>query len=190
MLTFDNRKSTMCLMQEANAPDAEMQMHNAQTLWERLKRRGCMRTGPEAAVLDNKTKKPAAGMLHYFKQHWQLYVIFLLPAFVLTFIFKYIPMSGIMIAFEKYNPIKGVFHSPFVGFEYFQRFLASPDFLSYLGNTLKLSVYGLLWGFPVPIVLAFLLNRIANAARKRNMQLVLYLPNFISVIQRRIRCCG
>ncbi len=169
-------------MQEANAPDAEMQMHNAQTLWERLKRRGCMRTGPEAAVLDNKTKKPAAGMLHYFKQHWQLYVIFLLPAFVLTFIFKYIPMSGIMIAFEKYNPIKGVFHSPFVGFEYFQRFLASPDFLSYLGNTLKLSVYGLLWGFPVPIVLAFLLNRIANAARKRNMQLVLYLPNFISVI--------
>ena len=66
--------------------------------------------------------------------------------------------------------------------KHFARFLSSPDFLSYLSNTLKLSVYGLLWGFPVPIILALLLNRVQSPSIKRNVQLVLYLPNFISVI--------
>ncbi len=120
--------------------------------------------------------------LLYMRQHWQLYVVFLLPAFALTIIFKYIPMGGIMIAFQEYNPFKGILGSKWVGFQYFKRFLSSPDFLSYLANTLKLSVYGLLWGFPVPIILAFLLNRIQSKGLKKKIQLVLYLPNFISVI--------
>lgn len=120
--------------------------------------------------------------LVYFRQHWQLYVIFLLPAFALTIIFRYIPMGGILIAFEDYNAIKGFLGSPFVGFKHFQRFLSSPDFLSYLVNTLKLSIYGLLWGFPIPILLAFLLNRVESAKIKQKIQLVLYMPNFISVI--------
>ena len=118
----------------------------------------------------------------YVRQHWQLYVIFLLPAFALTIIFRYIPMGGILIAFQKYNPIKGIFGSKWVGFKYFERFLTSPNFMSYLANTLKLSIFGLLWGFPVPILLAFLLNRIQSSSRKQKIQLVLYLPNFISVI--------
>lgn len=122
------------------------------------------------------------GTLVYLRQHWQLYVIFLLPAFALTIIFRYIPMGGILIAFEDYNAIKGFLGSPFVGFKHFQRFLSSPDFLSYLVNTLKLSIYGLLWGFPVPILLAFLLNRVESAKMKQKIQLVLYMPNFISVI--------
>ena len=87
-----------------------------------------------------------------------------------------------MIAFQKYNPIKGILGSEWVGFKYFERFLSSPDFMTYLINTLKLSVYGLLWGFPVPILLAFLLNRIQSTGIKKKIQLVLYLPNFISVI--------
>ena len=116
------------------------------------------------------------------KQHWQLYVIFLLPAFALTIIFRYIPMGGILIAFEDYNAIKGFLGSPFVGFKHFQRFLSSPDFLAYLVNTLKLSIYGLLWGFPIPILLAFLLNRVESSKIKQKIQLVLYMPNFISVI--------
>ncbi len=91
-------------------------------------------------------------------------------------------MGGILIAFEDYNAIKGFLGSPFVGFKHFQRFLSSPDFLSYLVNTLKLSIYGLLWGFPVPILLAFLLNRVESAKTKQKIQLVLYMPNFISVI--------
>ena len=118
----------------------------------------------------------------YFRQHWQLYVIFLLPALALTLIFRYGPMAGILVAFKNYNPIKGIWGSKWVGFKYFERFLTSPDFMQYLMNTLKLSIYGLLWGFPVPILLAFLLNRIESKKIKQNIQLVLYMPNFVSVI--------
>ena len=105
----------------------------------------------------------------YVRQHWQLYFFFLLPALLLTIIFRYLPMGGIL-------------GSRWVGFKYFQRFLSSPDFLRYLANTLKLSIYGLLWGFPVPILLALLLNRIQSTGIKQKVQTVLYLPNFISVI--------
>lgn len=120
--------------------------------------------------------------LVYFRQHWQLYLIFIMPAFLLTIIFRYIPMGGILIAFTEYNPIRGILGSEWVGFDHFRRFLSSPDFISYLMNTLKLSVFGLLWGFPIPILLAFLLNRIISTSTKQRIQLVLYMPNFISVI--------
>ena len=131
-------------------------------------------------------KKNDGGKLHntmvYVRQHWQLYALFLLPAFLLTIIFRYIPMGGILIAFTEYNPFRGILGSEWVGFDHFSRFLSSPDFLSYLMNTLKLSVYGLLWGVPAPILLAFLLNRIMSSKTKQKIQLVLYMPNFISVI--------
>ncbi len=120
--------------------------------------------------------------LIYIKQHWQLYVIFMLPAFLLTIIFRYIPMGGIAIAFTEYNPVRGILGSEWIGFANFRRFLSSPDFLRYLANTLKLSIFGLLWGFPAPILLAFLLNRIMSTSIKQKIQLVLYMPNFISVI--------
>ncbi len=118
----------------------------------------------------------------YLRQHWQLYLIFMLPAFVLTIIFRYIPMGGVAIAFMDYNPFRGLLGSEWVGLEHFKRFLSSPDFMTYLMNTLKLSVFGLLWGFPAPILLAFLLNRILSSKIKQKVQLVLYMPNFISVI--------
>ena len=120
--------------------------------------------------------------LRYIRQHWQLYALFMLPAFALTVIFRYIPMGGILIGFTEYNPIRGILGSEWVGFAHFRRFLSSPDFLRYLMNTLKLSVFGLLWGFPAPIILAFLLNRILSKGIKQKIQLVLYMPNFISVI--------
>ena len=100
----------------------------------------------------------------YVKKNWQLYLFFLMPGLLLTIIFKYLPMGGLLIAFEDYNVIKGVLGSPWVGLEYFRRFLSSPDFMNYLMNTLKLSIYGLLWGFPVPIILALLMNRIQKTA--------------------------
>ena len=120
--------------------------------------------------------------LKYVKKNWQLYVFFLLPGLLLTLIFKYGPMGGILIAFEDYNVIEGVLGSPWVGLEYFQRFLSSPDFMNYLMNTLKLSVFGLLWGFPIPIILALLLNQIRRTGIRKNIQLLIYAPNFISVI--------
>ena len=118
----------------------------------------------------------------YIPRNWQLYLLFLLPAVVITVIFKYIPMGGVLIAFEDFNVIKGIFGSEWVGLSYFKRFLSSPDFMRYLMNTLKLSVYGLLWGFPVPIILALLLNQIRSTGIKKNIQLLIYAPNFISVI--------
>ena len=123
--------------------------------------------------------------LVYMRQHWQLYLLFMMPALILTIVFRYIPMGGVMIAFTDYNPFRGILGSiqhDWVGFRHFTRFLSSPDFMSYLMNTLKLSVFGLLWGFPAPILLAFLLNRILSSKIKQKVQLILYMPNFISVI--------
>ena len=127
-------------------------------------------------------KRTMASKLAYVKKNWQLYVFFLMPALILTIIFKYLPMGGLLIAFEDYNVIKGVFGSTWVGLEYFKRFLSSPDFMNYLLNTLKLSIYGLLWGFPVPIILALLLNQIRKQGIKKKIQLLIYAPNFVSVI--------
>ena len=137
------------------------------------------------AVSEKKQNNKKQGLHNtfiYVKQHWQLYVIFLLPALLLTLIFKYAPMGGILIAFQDYNPFRGFLASEWVGLRHFKRFLTSPDFMTYLSNTLKLSVYSLLWGFPIPILLAFLLNRIESTGIKKKVQLVLYLPNFVSVI--------
>ncbi|MDD7390432.1 MAG: ABC transporter permease subunit [Lachnospiraceae bacterium] len=137
-------------------------------------------TSPSAKTLKKGTG--LKGTLNYVVTHWQLYVIFLLPALALTIIFRYIPMGGILIAFQDYNPIRGILGSRWVGLKYFTRFLSSPDFMTYLANTLKLSIYGMLWGFPIPILLAFLLNRIESKGIKKKIQLVLYMPNFVSVI--------
>ena len=141
-----------------------------------------MKKTTESAAAGSGGSSKLHNTMVYIRQHWQLYVIFMLPAFLLTIIFRYIPMGGIAIAFTEYNPIRGIFGSEWVGFDHFRRFLSSPDFMRYLANTLKLSVFGLLWGFPAPILLAFLLNRILSAKTKQKIQLVLYMPNFISVI--------
>ena len=138
------------------------------------------------AMTQPSVKKTKGTRIHntlvYMRQHWQLYLIFMLPAVVLTIVFRYLPMGGILIAFTEYNPIRGILGSEWVGFDHFTRFLSSPDFMQYLSNTLKLSVFGLLWGFPAPILLAFLLNRIMSSGIKQKIQLILYMPNFISVI--------
>lgn len=140
----------------------------------------------KGALTSTSVKKDGASRWHntlvYMRQHWQLYLFFMLPAVLLTVIFRYIPMGGVLIAFTEYNPIRGILGSEWVGFSHFRRFLSSPDFMRYLMNTLKLSLFGLLWGFPAPILLAFLLNRVLSSGIKQKIQLVLYMPNFISVI--------
>ncbi|MEK3901031.1 MULTISPECIES: ABC transporter permease [unclassified Paenibacillus] len=119
--------------------------------------------------------------LSYMRRNYILY-LFLAPAVILTVIFKYVPMYGAMIAFKDFSPRKGIMGSAWVGFEHFQRFLSSPNFYDILMNTLKLSAYGLILGFPVPIVLALMLNLIRSAKLKKNIQLIVYAPNFISVV--------
>lgn len=99
---------------------------------------------------------------NYFRRHWQLYLIFLLPGLLLTVIFKYLPMLGIVIAFEDYSPFLGYLKSKWIGLYNFQRLFSSTEFLRLLVNTLKLSGYNLVWSFFPPIILALLLNRVKS----------------------------
>lgn len=117
----------------------------------------------------------------YLKKFGFLYLM-LAPALILTLIFKYGPMYGAIIAFKDFSPIKGILGSEWVGFQHFDKFLSSPNFEVIFMNTLKLSLFGMLLGFPVPILLALMLNQVRRAGAKKNIQLFLYAPNFISVV--------
>ena len=112
----------------------------------------------------------------------KILLLMLLPGLALTFIFRYIPMYGVLIAFKDYNPLRGVLGSDWIGFTEFTKFLSSPNFGILLANTLKLSIYGLLLGFLPPIILAIMLNQLLSDKAKKRIQLVLYAPNFISVV--------
>ncbi|OME82858.1 sugar ABC transporter permease [Paenibacillus pabuli] len=115
------------------------------------------------------------------KRHWQLYLVVFLPLLYLV-IFKYIPMSGVVIAFKEYNVIQGIWGSPWVGLKYFEQFFESPNFWLYLKNTLGINMYGLLVGFPAPILLALALNEIRNGFFKSSVQMITYAPYFISTV--------
>jgi putative aldouronate transport system permease protein len=119
--------------------------------------------------------------MQYIKKNYILY-LFLAPAVVTLFIFNYIPMYGVLIAFKDFSVSKGIWGSEWVGFIHFKDFLTSPNFFQILENTLKLSVYGLLIGFPVPVILAIMLNQVRRAGIKKNIQLIIYAPNFVSTV--------
>ena len=112
----------------------------------------------------------------------KILLLMLLPGLALTFIFRYIPMYGVLIAFKDYNPLRGMLGSEWIGFTEFTKFLSSPNFGTLLANTLKLSIYGLLLGFLPPIILAIMLNQLLSDKAKKRIQLVLYAPNFISIV--------
>lgn len=114
-------------------------------------------------------------------QHWQFYLIMLLPlAYII--IFNYIPMSGILMAFQKYSPTKGIFGSQWVGLQNFMQFFSSPSSMSIIWNTLTIGVYSLVAGFPIPIILAIALNEISNQKFKKTVQMATYAPYFISTV--------
>lgn len=127
----------------------------------------------------NSTRKLSAWQ--YIKKNYLLY-LFLAPAVITIFIFNYIPMYGVLIAFKDFSVSKGIWGSTWVGLTHFKEFLTSPNFLQILINTLKLSVYGLLIGFPVPVLLAIMLNQVRRAGIKKNIQLIIYAPNFVSTV--------
>lgn len=113
--------------------------------------------------------------------HWQLYAMLVIPV-LLTIIYKYIPMYGIQIAFRDYKASKGMIGSEWVGLEWFQRFFSAPTCTRMLKNTVLLSLYSLLWSFPIPIILALMLNQMRFQRFKRTTQTVLYAPHFISTM--------
>lgn len=125
--------------------------------------------------------KKKRSKLDYVKKNWVLY-LFLVPAVVSVFIFNYIPMYGVLIAFQDFNVVKGISGSDWVGLYHFQSFLTSPNFLQIFINTIKLSTFELIIGFPIPVILAIMLNQIRRARFKKNIQLIIYAPYFISTV--------
>lgn len=115
---------------------------------------------------------------YYMKHRW-LYV-FLVPGMVYLLVFKYIPMFGIVIAFKDFHLTKGIWASEWIGLDNFTYLLQSKDFYKVLRNSILLSIYQIVWGFPAPIVLALMLNEVRRLLFKRVVQTVLYLPHFIS----------
>jgi putative aldouronate transport system permease protein len=115
------------------------------------------------------------------KRNYDLY-FFLVPAIVLYFCFYYIPIYGVQIAFKNYSPAGGIWGSPWVGFTHFQRFFRTNQFKTVIANTLTLSIYGLTVGFPMPIILALILNSTKSRRFKRILQTITYLPHFISTV--------
>lgn len=111
----------------------------------------------------------------------QLYVMILLPLIWLV-LFKYVPMAGLQIAFRDFSSRKGIWGSEWVGLENFQKFFSDRQFTRLIVNTLRISVYQLVVGFFVPIIVALSLNIMKNGIFKKTVQTLTYIPHFISVV--------
>ena len=140
-----------------------------------------MQTQAQISSLPKKETKKPSPFWKQVKKHWQLYIVFAVPlAFLICF--SYIPMYGIIIAFKDFTATQGIFGSPWAGMKYFNQFFNSYQFVRLLSNTLILSVYGLIAGFPIPILLALSLNECKNVRFKKAVQMVTYAPYFISTV--------
>lgn len=133
-------------------------------------------------VLDNNT--PFVSKKNKYTKYltsWQLYVL-ILPAFAYFLIFHYGPMYGVQIAFKNYMPSLGIWGSPWVGLRHFEKFFDSYYFWDLLKNTLGISLYSLIVGFPLPVILALALNEVKDGTFKKLVQTVTYAPHFISTV--------
>jgi putative aldouronate transport system permease protein len=111
--------------------------------------------------------------------NWEIYLM-ALPGLILLMIFRYLPMYGITVAFKDFNVIKGIMGSPWIGFENYIRLMSSSEFKRAFTNTLTISVLRMLFGMPLPILLALSLNEVRNLLYKRSIQTIVYIPHFIS----------
>ena len=110
-------------------------------------------------------------------------ILMSLPGLAAVFIFSYIPMYGIVIAFQNYNPVDGMFAMDnWVGLKYFKQFLSNPYLFRLIRNTLLLGIYTLLWSFPAPIIFALLMDQLTSAKFKKAVQSISYMPYFISTV--------
>lgn len=116
-----------------------------------------------------------------FRRNWDLYLL-IFPTVLFFILFKYWPMYGVQIAFRDFVPVDGIWGSAWVGFDNFARFFKSPYFVSTLTNTLTISFLNLLINFPIPAILALLLNQMECKWFKKSVQTVSYMPYFISTV--------
>lgn len=109
-------------------------------------------------------------------------LLMVLPAFVYYILFKYIPMWGVLISFQRFSPFKGFFGSPWVGLMHYKIFFSSPFWWRCVRNTLLLSLYSIIWSFPAPIIFALILNDVKNMKFKKLAQTISYMPHFLSTV--------
>jgi putative aldouronate transport system permease protein len=124
---------------------------------------------------------PKKNLWKQVAKHWEFYVL-LLPGIILTIIYKYIPIYGVQIAFRDYNAMDGFFGSTWVGLKWFNRFFSNYNSARMIRNTVLLSLYSILWTFPIPIILALLINQVRHKSFKKVSQTILYAPHFISIM--------
>ncbi len=120
-------------------------------------------------------------MLRRLNESKHLYLIFLLP-FLYFIVFKYSAITWLLIAFKKFKATRGLWGSEWVGLKYFQQFITDPYFWQLIKNTLMINLYNLLFSFPVPILLALMINETRNRKYQRIVQTVSYLPYFVSTV--------
>ena len=128
-----------------------------------------------------KPKKKKGELKKYFTSHKWLYLLFA-PGMIYFIIFKYLPMFGVVIAFQQFSPYLGYTGSPWVGLYHFKNLFAGSDFMMLLVNTLSISILNLIFYFPMPIILALLLNEMRWQGFKRVAQTLVYIPHFISFV--------
>ena len=126
-------------------------------------------------------KRKKVSLKDSLKRNWQLYVL-VLPAVIYFFVFNYMPLYGIQIAFKDYKAVSGIIGSQWVGLKHFEAFFNAYYFKRLLSNTFLLNIYNLLWSFPVPLILAIFMNQIRGAKRKRFIQTGIYVPYFVSTV--------
>ena len=138
-------------------------------------------TSPAAARQLDAISVHRKSLSQRLRENWQLYVMLLIPV-VLTIVYKYWPMYGIQIAFRDFKASRGITGSEWVGLYWFERFFTAPNCVRMIKNTVLLSLYSLLWSFPIPIILSLCINQLRFAKFKRVVQTVLYAPHFISTM--------
>lgn len=134
-----------------------------------------------AVATSEKTHEKKVGLLAKMKGNYDL-LLFCLPGIVIMIIYHYIPIYGVQIAFKEYSARAGIWGSEWVGLEHFARFFSSSDAGKIIMNTFILSFYSLLASFPIPIILALMLNSFRHGKYRKVIQTVTYAPNFISVV--------
>ncbi|MFP4974034.1 ABC transporter permease [Paenibacillus sp. CN-4] len=127
--------------------------------------------------LEKKPRRPS--LLKRIIRQWDLQLM-VVPALLFIIVFSYIPMYGVLMAFQDYNMFKGFTASPWVGVKHFEMFFNAPEFWNVMRNTIVISLLKLLVGFPAPILLALMLNEVRSRVFKRTVQTISYLPHFLS----------
>ena len=136
----------------------------------------------QTIITDPKRKKSYLQRLGQNIIHHKWAYIMLIPVVAYYILFHYGPLYGVQIAFKDFTPGRGILGSKWVGFKHFISFFEGVYFVRTVRNTLLINIYGLLWGFPMPIVLALLLDEVHNLKFKKVVQTVTYLPHFISTV--------